>query len=94
MATIVGISVAVLFAGLIFYNAFFPTAGIRIIGEKNFYQNLLIGTVLFFYSNSDDPRFIVPKRTGGGYTFNFCKPITVLLILSSLTALISFLMAG
>ena len=28
----------------------------------------------FFYCNKADPRIFVPKRSGLGYTLNFCKP--------------------
>lgn len=45
----------------------------------------------FFYSNSDDPRLIVPKRTGGGYTFNFGRPLSWLFMASGLILLIAFI---
>lgn len=38
----------------------------------------------FFYHDKDDPRLIVPKRTGGGYTFNFGKSLSWLLMGSGL----------
>ena len=38
----------------------------------------------FIYSNSDDPRLIVPNRTRGGYTFNFDKTLPWFLMVSGL----------
>lgn len=46
-----------------------------------------------FYRNSDDDRFLVPKRFGFGYTLNFGKPYVLagfLLLILSL-AIYSFL---
>ncbi len=48
----------------------------------------------FFYSNSEDPRLIVPKRTGGGYTFNFAKPLSWFFIGSGLILLIALIMVA
>lgn len=46
----------------------------------------------FIYFNSDDPRLIVPKRTGGGYTFNFGRPTSWLLIVMGLILVIVFIL--
>jgi uncharacterized membrane protein len=32
-----------------------------------------------FYANPENPRLLVPKRLGGGWTFNFARPIAWLL---------------
>lgn len=44
------------------------------------------------YSNREDPRLIVPKRTGGGYTFNFGNTLTWLLLGSGLLGLLTLIM--
>lgn len=50
--------------------------------SSNWHYNL-------FYSNRVDPRLIVPKRTGGGYTFNFGRFLSWLLVGSGLMLLIA-----
>src|SRR5215472_5187594 len=52
-----------------------------------------------FYANSEDPRLIVPKTWGVGWTFNFAKPIAwillaVLLLGPLAVVLVLFLSAG
>ncbi len=36
----------------------------------------------FIYYNPTDSRIFLPKRTGLGYTLNFAKPISIIIILS------------
>lgn len=53
--------------------------------SSNWHNNLI-------YSNQDDPRIIVPKRTGGGYTCNFGKPLSWLLIGSGLMLVMTLIL--
>jgi len=45
-------------------------------GEETFIENEHFYGYLFYY-NPDDKRILVPKRTGGGYTVNFARPVAV-----------------
>ena len=46
-----------------------------------------------FYVNSENPRLLVPKRFGGGWTFNFAHPIAWVLM-AGLLALINLIFVG
>lgn len=53
-------------------------------------------TAGIFYHDRDDPRLVVPKRLGVGYTFNFGRPaawISLFLLLAVPLALIAYLFA-
>ena len=46
-----------------------------------------------FYVNHENPRLLVPKRFGGGWTFNFAHPLAWALI-TALLALIGLIVAA
>jgi uncharacterized membrane protein len=50
-----------------------------------------------FYANPEDPRLVVPKRSGIGWTFNYARPaawvVTALLVLGPL-AFVAAVMLG
>ena len=86
-------AVAVIFlVVLLVYNSFVSSRwhrenrGEEHVKESSNWQSNLI------YSNRDDPRIIVPKRTGGGYTFNFAKPLSWVLIGSGMLFLIALIL--
>lgn len=45
---------------------------------------------VFFYHNRDDPRYLLPKRTGLGWTINFAHPGALALMLLIAIAIGSF----
>ena len=45
---------------------------------------------VFIYVNKDDPRYILPKRTGLGWTINFGQPMAVVMLLLAIVAIVSF----
>jgi len=42
----------------------------------------------FIYYNPTDPKVFLPKRSGLGYTLNFAKPISIILILSVIIVIV------
>ena len=46
-----------------------------------------------FYVNPENPRLLVPKRLGGGWTFNFARPIAWVLM-AGLLVLICLIFAA
>lgn len=46
----------------------------------------------FFYFNPEDKRFILYKRAGGGYTFNFANPIGILIFLTVILSMLYLLL--
>jgi Predicted membrane protein len=48
---------------------------------------------LLIYYNPNDPRTIVPKRIGIGYTLNFARPISKAVMLGLLVAIILHLLS-
>jgi len=46
-----------------------------------------------FYSNAADPRLVVPKRSGLGWTFNFARPVAWVLLVAILLLPIALLVA-
>lgn len=84
MELIIVVTVILFMAVLVIYNSIVSyrwhreNRGEEYIKEPSKWYNT------FFYHNEDDPRLIVPKRTGGGYTFNFGKSLSWLLMGSGL----------
>ena len=92
MEPIIAAAAVLLIAVLLIYNTVVSSRwhrrnrGEKHIRESSYWRHKVI------YSNREDPRLIVPKRTGGGYTFNFGNTLTWLLLGSGLIALLALIM--
>lgn len=84
MELIIAASAILCLAVLIIYNSFVSYRWHRENRGKEHLRESSNWHNTFFYHNKDDPRLIVPKRTGGGYTFNFGKTLSWLLMVSGL----------
>lgn len=45
----------------------------------------------FIYYNPDDRRILIPKKTGLGITFNYAKPISILVTIAMLLLIILYI---
>ncbi|MFT5145216.1 MAG: putative membrane protein [Rhodothermales bacterium] len=45
---------------------------------------------VLFYNNPDDPRYMLPKRTGLGWTINFAHPGAIVMLVLIMLAIMSF----
>lgn len=91
MAILISFGILAIIVGLLFYNARATQQwhnehpdDATITETDHYYGHL-------FYSNNDDRRIFVPKRSGGGYTLNFGNPLSILVVLLFLAILFAII---
>jgi len=91
MTLYITVAILAIFLGFLLYG----TIATQKWHQENKGQTTISETEHFylhlFYFNPEDKRIFVPKRTGGGFTFNFANPLSVLvliLIVAGIVALI------
>ena len=68
-------AIAIIITAFTFYNTIITKKWRNKVPNEKDYWKLGI-----FYYNPTDSRIFLPKRTGLGYTLNFAKPVSIVII--------------